>query len=130
VVFNSLADSDVVVYLGAWGGLKGTAWLDDWRIDEQSLVNVLRRDAYPLVVKSADGSTVYEEGKDFLPVKDAKLGDQPDPGGYRFDHPGAEIKLAPNSRIKGSDTLLVSWYHPCSLVDPRCSTSSRSRPGG
>jgi hypothetical protein len=128
VVFNSLADSEVVVYLGAWGGLKGTAWLDDWRIDEQSLVNVLRRDACPLVVKSADGTTVYEEGKDFLPVKDPKLGNQPDAGEYRFDHPGAEIKLAPNSRIKGGDTLLVSWYHPVaihghqvtsSLVDPK-----------
>ncbi len=128
VVFNSFDSSEVTVYVGAWGGLKGTAWVDDWRIEELGLVNVLRRDACPLAVRSADGKMTYEEGKDFLPVKDDRLGQDPSPGEYQFHHPGPAIRLTPNSRIKDGDKLLVSWYHPvlvhgeqvaCSLTDPK-----------
>src|SRR5262249_40033985 len=74
VAFNSLGSTEVKVYAGVWDGFKGTLWIDDWKLEELSLVNVLRRAACPLVVKGADG-TVFEEGKDFLPVKDAKLGE-------------------------------------------------------
>ena len=128
VVFNSLDSDEINAYVGAWGGTKGTVWLDDWKVEELSLVNVLRRDGCPLTVKSADGATVYEEGKDFLPVRDPKLGMVPYAGEYRFDHPGAAIRLTPNSRIKDGDKLFVSWYHPvivhgfqvaCSLSDPK-----------
>lgn len=128
VVFNSLAATEVHAYLGIWGGFRGTVWVDDWTIEEVSLVNVLRRDACPLVVKSADGAVVYDEGKDYLPVKDPKLGLEPFPGEYSFAHAGAELRTAPGSRIKSGDRLLVSWYHPviihgeqvtCSLVDPK-----------
>ena len=42
VVFNSLDSSEITVYLGVWGGLKGSLWLDDWKLEELSLVNVLR----------------------------------------------------------------------------------------
>jgi hypothetical protein len=94
-------------------------------------VNVLRRTACPLRVTSADGKTVYEEGKDFEPVKDPKLGADPDPGDYSFAHAGAQIKLTSGSRIKEGEKLLVSWYHPiiiqqeqvaCSLSDPKVFT--------
>jgi hypothetical protein len=128
VVFNSLDQSEVNVYLGVWDGFTGTIWVDDWKLEELALVNVLRRDACPLLVKAADGRT-FEEGKDFLPVRDERLGEGPDGrGNYDFHHPGAVIRLTPNSRIKNGDRLLVSWYHPiivygeqvaCSLTDPK-----------
>jgi hypothetical protein len=129
VVFNTLDQSEVTVYVGAWGGFKGTIWVDDWQVEELSLVNVLRREACPLVVKSADGKTVFEEGKDFQPVADPKLGTgRGGRGNYDFNHPGAEIRLTPNSRLKDGDKLLVNYYHPivvhgeqvaCSLTDPK-----------
>lgn len=128
VVFNTLDNTDVTLFLGVWGGLKGTLWLDDMMLEEMSLVNVLRRKACPLVVASADGATVYDEGKDFEPVKDAKLGQTPYAGEFGFGHAGAQIKITPNSRIKNGDKLRVSWYHPvviygsqvaCSLSDPK-----------
>jgi hypothetical protein len=128
VVFNSLDQDEVTVYAGQWGGGSGTLWLDELRLEELALVNVLRRDGCPLVVASADGKTVYEEGKDFLPVRDPKLGQVPYAGQFSFAHAGPVLRLTPDSRIKDGDRLRVSWYHPivtqgfqvmCCLTEPK-----------
>jgi hypothetical protein len=128
VVFNSLDQGEVQVYAGQWGGQAGKLWLDDLKLEELPLVNVLRRDGCPLVVASADGKTVYEEGKDFLPVRDEKLGREPYAGEFSFRHDGPALQLTPDSRIKDGDRLRVSWYHPvithsaqvmCCLTEPK-----------
>jgi hypothetical protein len=128
VVFNALDQSEVNVYAGLWGGGTGTLWLDELKLDELSLVNVLRRDGCPLKVASEDGRTTYHEGRDFEPVSDPKLGQVPFAGEYEFDHPGARVRLPKGSRIKDGQRLLVSWYHPvlthgsqvmCCLTDPK-----------
>jgi hypothetical protein len=128
VVFNSLDQNEVQLYVGQWGGGTGTLWLDDLGFEELSLVNVLRRDGCPLVVASEDGKTVYEEGKDFLAVRDAKLGTDPYAGEYKYRHAGPTLQLTENSRIKDGDKLRVSWYHPiltheyqvmCCLSEPK-----------
>ena len=49
---------------------------------------MLRRDGCPLVVVSDDGRTVYEEGKDYLPLRDVRLGQDPYAGEYSFQHSG------------------------------------------
>jgi hypothetical protein len=112
VVFNSLQFSEIMLYAGMWGGREGTLWLDDLQLEELSLVNPLRRGGCPLVVTSTDGQTIFEEGKDFHPVSDPKLGMVPYAGEYSFRHPGAVIRVMKESRIKEGDNLLVSWYHP------------------
>ena len=97
-------------------------------VEELALVNVLRRPGCPLSVKSADGKTIYEEGRDFEPVIDPKLGHVPWEGEFEFDHAGPAIKITPRSRIKNGDSLRVSWYHPvithgsqvmCCLSEPK-----------
>lgn len=131
VVFNSLSNKEVNLYLGVWTGTQGKLWLDDWKLEEPSLTNVLRRDACPFSVKSQDGKTTYEEGKDFLPVKDEKLGAYPYAGEYGFGHEGPPLKIVAGPRIKEGEKLLVTWYHPvavhglqvaCSLSDPKVFT--------
>jgi hypothetical protein len=128
VVFNSLGESEVNLYAGQWGGQTGTLWLDDLKLEELALVNVLRRPGCPLVVTSADGKAAYEEGKDFLPVHDVKIGRVPWEGEYEFAHPGAELRLTSRSRIRNGERLRVSWYHPvlvhenqvmCCLTEPK-----------
>ncbi len=128
VVFNSLDETAVNVYAGQWGARGGTLWVDDIALEEQALVNVLRRPGCPLVVAGADGKTVYEEGKDYLPVKDPKLGNVPYLGQFSFAHAGPKIELTPDSRIRDGDRLRVSWYHPvpihggqltCCLTEPK-----------
>jgi hypothetical protein len=111
VVFNSLDNRKVRVYIGVWGGKGGRLWWDDVRMEEIGLVNVLRRDGCPLTVKGEDG-TVYKEGRDFEPVEDEKLGAVPWPGEFEVYHEPPKIRLTPNSRIKEGQRLLVSFYHP------------------
>ncbi len=128
VVFNSLGHDALNLYAGLWGGGAGKLWIDDLKLEELSLVNVLRRPGCPLVVTSRDGRTVYEEGKDFLPVRDPQLGQVPFAGEYSFDHAGPRLRLTEGSRIRAGDRLRVSWYHPvlvhgeqvmCCLTEPK-----------
>ncbi len=128
VVFNSLDQREANIYAGFWGKGKGTFWVDELAIDELALVNVLRRKGCPLSVKSADGKTTYEEGRDFEAIADPKLGAVPWQGEFEFDHAGATIRPTARSRIKSGDRLRVSWYHPiitqgfqvmCCLSEPK-----------
>ncbi|HKI16534.1 MAG TPA: hypothetical protein VKA15_01570 [Isosphaeraceae bacterium] len=128
VVFNSLDQREANLYVGLWETGPGTYWVDDLKLEELALVNVLRRNGCPVTVKSGDGRTTYVEGRDFEPVVDSQLGQVPWPGEYEFGHPGPTIKLTGSSRIKTGDRLRVSWYHPvithsgqmmCCLSEPK-----------
>jgi hypothetical protein len=112
VVFNTLDQTAVNVYAGCWRSGSGTLWIDDLRLEELSLVNVLRRRGCPLSVQSVDGRTTYVEGRDFEPVADPKLGTVPYAGEFEFGHDGPRIRLTARSRIKPGQMLRVSWYHP------------------
>lgn len=136
VVFNTLDQTALSVYAGFWGSGSGTFWIDDLQIEELSLANVLRRQGCPLLVTAADGRTVYEEGRDFEPVVDPRLGQTPWPGEFAFDHDGPTLRLTAHSRIKQGQRLLLSWYHPiltvggqimCCLSDPKVETILRDQ---
>jgi len=104
--FNSMGNSEVRVYAGAWGAKSGKFWIDDMRIEELGLVNVLRRPGTPVRVKSDGSDTVYEEGRDFEKIADPRMRAS-DPL-----HEGPPIRLTADSRIKDAERLRVSWYHP------------------
>ncbi len=110
VVFNSLTNTKISVYFGVWGGKGGTIWWDDAKLEDAGLLNVVRRDGCPLVVRSEDG-TVYKEGQDFEMVKDDRMGVIPWPGEYEVYHAPPPIRLTAQSRIKDGQRLLVSFYH-------------------
>ena len=111
VVFNTLDESEIELYVGHWGAQSGAIWIDDLSLEEVALVNVLRREGCPLTIRSENG-TVYDEGKDYEPIRDPELGQRPFPGEYEFRHPGPPIRLTPHSRIADGQRLKVSWYHP------------------
>jgi hypothetical protein len=110
VGFNSLEYDKVRIYAGVWGGKEGRFWLDDLKIEEVGLANVLRRPGTPLVVRDEQSEAVYEEGHDFAPVADPKLT-------FRFDHAGPAIRLLPGSRIRDGQSLRVSYYHGMAIND-------------
>ena len=78
--------------------------MDDLEVEEVGLLNVLRRPGTPVTVRSEATGELYEEGKDFAPIKDEKLN-------FRFDHEPPKIKLLPGGRIKDGQRLKVSYYH-------------------
>ena len=112
VAFNSLEQREVNLYAGYWGKGKGTIWIDELKLEELALVNVLRRAGCPLSITSADGRITYKEGSDYEPVVDPGLGQTPWEGEFNFNHPGPAIRPMTGGRIKNGDRLRVSWYHP------------------
>jgi len=104
VGFNSLKYDKVRIYCGIWGGKQGRFWIDDLRIEEIGLLNVLRRPGAPVTVKSAQTGAPYTEGRDYEKIADPRLN-------FRFDRNSLSFLIPPNSRIKEGDQLLVSYYH-------------------
>ncbi len=112
MIFNSHEFDKVRVYAGVWGARLGRFWLDDWTVEEIGPINVLRRPGTPVVVRSEDGSIVYEEGKDYAPLVDPNFHLW-----TNFDRPVPTLRLLPNSRIKEGQRLRVSWYHPMLIYE-------------
>jgi hypothetical protein len=118
-VFNTLEACEIDLSVGVTEYKGGTAWFDDLEVEPAGLLNVVRRDATPLVVTSADGKTVYKEGKDFERVSDpgftsTSLGD--------VRHEAPPIRLTKKSRIRGR-RLLVSYYHAMRIYNDQIGLS-------
>lgn len=112
VTFNSLDNDEVGIYFGTWGAARGSIWWDDAEIREEGLVNVLRRDGCPLVVRTEDGR-VLNEGADFEVVSDSRMGNQPYAGSYEAWHLPPVLK----TRLANGTRLRVSFYHPHVVYD-------------
>lgn len=116
--FNSLDNTELGLYIGCWNGKKGKVWFDDVRIEPAGFVNVLRRDSLPLKITSADGKTVYAEGKDFAAVVDPKLGHDPNPGYFTNWHDQPVVAVPAGSRLKEGDKVLASYHFTCTCGKP------------
>lgn len=103
--FNSLQASQLNVVINGKG-------VSDLKIEPAGLIMVLRRQLCPVKVTSADGKTVYEEGKDFARILDPKLATEHE---FAFTHPSPAISLSEGSRIKGGEKLKVSFFHAYTL---------------
>ena len=128
VVFNSLESSEIRFYLGAWGCRGGKLWMDDAVLVEEPFVNLVRRPGCPLTVQDDSRHVTYVEGRDFVELRDSKLGNSPWPGEFDVYHEPPSLTLAPGSTIKDGQKLLVSYSHavtiydgqvPCSLTEPK-----------
>lgn len=104
VGFNSWGYDEVDVIPKFRRGTTGKFWLDDLRIEEVGLINVVRRPGAPVTVKSERTGLLYEENRDFAPISDPILS-------FRYDHEGPPIRILPNSRIQEGERLRVSYYH-------------------
>jgi len=136
VAFNSLDYDEIELFAGFSRVAKGTIWFDDIEIEPAGLLNVLRRDLTPLVVTSADGKTTFTETIDYKRVEDPLLGVAPSRGDFMaashgtYDvwHEPPSIALTEGSRIRNSDTLLVSFYSPGIIYVKQQVTASMSDP--
>ncbi|NCO38625.1 MAG: hypothetical protein COZ06_01285 [Armatimonadetes bacterium CG_4_10_14_3_um_filter_66_18] len=105
--FNSADNEMLGFYLGQWGGKSGTVWLDDLRLEERSLVNVVRRPGCPVIVRSEDGATTYDEGRDYEPLPPLQR--------FRANADPTPLKVVAGGRIKDGDRLRLSYYHALSI---------------
>ncbi len=112
VVFNSLDHSEANLYLGAWGGGTGSLWFDDAKIEEIGLVNLVRRDGAPLVVKTEAGKTLLEN-RDFEKLADPHMGNKMWNGSYDIYHEPPVIKTS----LPNDTRLRVSYFHAVTVHD-------------
>ena len=108
--FNSLWYDKVRISIGAPNAAAGKAWVDNVRVEEVGLLNVLRRPGTPVTVRAADSGTIYTEGRDYDRVADPQLN-------FRFDHDGPPIRVLAGGRIKDGEKLRVSYFHGFSIND-------------
>jgi len=112
VVFNSLDHNEANLYVGCWGGRTGSFWFDDVKLEEVGLLNLVRRDGAPLMVKK-DGGTAVLEGRDFEKVVDPRMGNKPWNGAYDIYHEPPPIKTS----LPDGTRLRVSYYHAATVYD-------------
>jgi hypothetical protein len=117
VVFTSEEQTSVRVYLGIWGGDRGSFWVDDVSLKACAGVNLLRREGCPVVVSDAAGTTTYREGSDYAPWSAPESGHQPWAGEFAVWHPEPPLRLLPGSRISDGQSLRVSYYHAVTVYD-------------
>ena len=98
-VFNSLTNTSIEVYAGAWADkdAHGKLWFDDMDLHEVGLVDTVRRPSLPVTVTSPDGTKTYREGADY------RVGD-------------GRLTLPPGSAIPAGSRLKVSWYQAATMV--------------
>ena len=105
MLFSNGDIAEGYLYIGMWGGGKGTLWIDDISLEEDGVSNVIRRDGAPFTVKNAKSGELYVEGRDYGKVEGLKrLSDAP--------KESLVLNLPEDSRIKDGDELLVSFYQP------------------
>lgn len=104
VGFNSLQYDTVRIYAGCWGGRQGRFWVDDFRIEEIGMVNLLRRPGTPITIRSERTGQILRPGIDYIEPVDAKRN-------WRFDHDGPSIELLADGAVKEGDRLRASFYH-------------------
>lgn len=115
VTFNSGEASKARIYIGSWGGNKGSLWLDDVKLAETGLLNIIRRPSCPVTVK--DGGVAMVEGKDYEAVVDPKMGNVPWLGSFDVFHENPPVKVKAGSRIKEGDLLTVDYDHALITTD-------------
>ncbi|RYX81967.1 hypothetical protein EON83_21745 [bacterium] len=107
--FNTGEGSQVRLYLGVWGGRGGQIWWDGAKVESAGLFNLVRRPGAPFSAEG-DGGAVFEEGRDFEPARDEKLGNVPWLGSFDDWHESPSVRLTPNSRIKDGQKVQLSYY--------------------
>lgn len=120
VVFNSLTNRAVMVYLGCWDGTTGTLFWDDAAIEEVAFLNLVRRPGAPLVVQRENGP-VLAEGVDYPALKDPAMGVNPWNGCYDVYHtpPLLQVSNATNgTRLRASYCHAVTVYDDQAMICP------------
>jgi hypothetical protein len=107
-IVNTMDYDNVTIYIGSWDGRTGKIWFADVKMEPAGLSNMVRRPGAPFKATSADGKTVYVEGKDIPEMKDPGTGHSPYRGGYQW-HKGPELALPSGSSLKEGDKLLLSY---------------------
>ena len=101
---NTQQYKQLQLYMGIWNGRHGKFWVDDLKVEEIGLLNVLRRPGTPITVRGESNGLLYKAGTDYQPIVDKRLN-------FKVDRSDIPLFILPNSRIKDGERLRVTYYH-------------------
>lgn len=88
---------EVALYVGIWEGKSGRFWLKDLAFREYAdLSDIPRREGTPMTLRSSERDKVFEEGRDFQPIRCLQQLDA--------------VPLSPGSSIRDGEHLELSCY--------------------
>jgi len=108
VTFNSRESTQVLLYIGVWGGHQGDLWLDDIVLEETALVNILRRGGTPVKIYDPTTQATYAEGTDVAMIVDPAVA----ANGGNFDtyHTPPTIAVPSGSKLAQGQTIAIDSY--------------------
>jgi hypothetical protein len=116
-LFNSDDSTQVAVYMGIWGGAKGTIQFANVRLEETGLVWVVRRDGAPFkLYDSENPSKVFKPGADYDEVVDPEM----QPSRHTFSHPyhgPSAFTLPPSTTLKPGQIVAADYYAAAPLAN-------------
>ena len=112
----------VEVYIGSWHARAGRFWLDDFKVEELGLPDVLRRPGCPFAVADARTGEVYRPGLDYAEIQPLGKGQNKHPVRNR----SLLLTISTDSKIAPGTRLSVSAYrgHVMKSDSQRCTCMS------
>jgi hypothetical protein len=110
VSFNSLDQTKIRLGFGVWDSRKGTLWVDDVRLVDTPLLNVVRRKSLPTRLITSAGQQLRERS-DYSSLVDPKLGQSGYTGNFDSYHEGPVITIPKGSSIKEGQRVTFEGYH-------------------
>jgi hypothetical protein len=106
LVANSRDFTSTALYIGAWDSSEGSLWIDDVSVEETALVNLVRRDGAPVVLRNGSGG-LLPEGSEVDTVSDPLSGSN---GIFDDWHEAPTVTLPSSSSLSPGDTVTIDYY--------------------
>ena len=123
VTFNTLTHSEVLLYLGVWGGRTGSLWWDDAVLEPAGFVNVIRRTGAPVRLRRVGDASEVHEGRDVAAVADPRMGRAPWPGSYDLWHEPPRVVVPEGSSLSDGDVVVADYYHMATIYSDQVTAS-------
>lgn len=108
--FNSQDSTQGSLYVGVWGGSRGSLWFDDIQLEETALIYVTRRSGTPLQMYDPNNpGTVYQEGRDYNYITDNQMTASRTPFTDTYHAPTA-VTLPAGTRLRPGQIVAIDSY--------------------
>ena len=128
-LFNSGDSTELMVYMGVWGGAKGTIQFAAAQMEETALIWVAHREGAPFRVYDPENPTkLYEAGTDYNEVADPHM----QPGDASFDrvfYSPPPFTLPASTQLKPRQIVAADYYAVTPLANYYQASLCMTEPG-
>lgn len=128
-LFNSGDSTELALYMGVWGGAKGTVQFADVQLEETGLVWLVRRDGAPFKLYDPDNpSKVYTPGVDYNEASDPDMLPHR-PSFHNVFHWPPPFTLPATTHLKPGQIVAADYYAVTPLTNENQVGMCMTEPG-